>query len=328
MSDVAAMAGVSHQTVSRVLNEHAYVRAETRDRVLAAIDQLGYRRNQAARTLVTSRSATIGIVSTNTTHYGPASTVLAIEMAAREAGLFVSIATLTSPAPEDAKAAVDQLMSQGADGIVVVAPLVEVARVLDRAPARIPIVVVAARRDVPADASAAYVAVDQYAGAKNVTAHLTELGHARIAHIAGPSGWFDAIERSRGFADHVALTDVEGRIVRADGWGARHGYEAGRMLARDVASGRVTAVVAGNDYLALGAIRAFGEQGIRVPGDVSIVGFDDIDGSAFLAPALTTVSQPFDTLGATAIAALRTHGAPSQIAPAVVVRESTTAPRA
>ncbi len=327
MADVAALAGVSHQTVSRVLNGNAHVRPETRDRVASAIDQLGYRRNQAARTLVTSRSATVGIVATNTTHFGPASTVLAIELAARRAGLFVSIATLTSWAPRDVASAIDQLMSQGVDGIVVVAPIDEVARELDRLSTRIPIVAVAARRNAPMGSAVAYVSVDQHAGASRATQHLLDLGHTKLAHIAGPPGWFDATERARGFAEQAVAAGAQTTTVRAEGWDARCGFEAGLRLAEEVTAGRVSAVIAGNDYLALGAIRALGERRIRVPQDVSIVGFDDIDGSAFLVPALTTVHQPFADLGGAAIDTLLRRRAPAQIVPEVVVRESTAPTR-
>ncbi len=333
MADVAAEAGVSHQTVSRVLNGHAYVRDDTRERVLAAIRALGYRPNQAARTLATSRSATVGIVTTGTTHYGPASTVLAIEEAARAGGYFVSIAALDSREPGAAAAVLDQLITQGVDGIVVVAPLVDVARLVDEVSPRIPVVVVAARRDAPEDSPVRYVAVDQRAGSVRATTHLADLGHERIAHIEGPTGWFDAIERSRGFSDAIDRAGVQGTIVPAQGWSARHGYEVGVRLAEDVGRGRITAVFAGNDYLALGATRALWERGIRVPEDVSIAGFDDIDGSGFLVPSLTTVRQPFARLGAAAVRGLieAWDGAEASdgatIEPEVVVRESTVPPR-
>ncbi len=331
MADVAAEAGVSHQTVSRVLNGHAYVRDDTRERVLAAIRALGYRPNQAARTLATSRSATIGIVTTGTTHYGPASTVLAIEEAARAAGYFVSIAALNSRDSGAAAAVLDQLITQGVDGIVVVAPLVDVARLVDDVAPRIPVVVVAARRDTPEGSSVRYVAVDQRAGAVRLTARLIELGHERIAHIEGPSGWFDAIERSRGFADALEVAGARGVVIPAEGWSAQHGYDVGARLADEVAGG-VTAVFAGNDYLALGAMRALWERGVEVPDGVSVAGFDDIDGSGFLVPSLTTVRQPFSRLGAAAVAGLidAWGGADAPdaaaIAPELVERDSTAPP--
>lgn len=323
MADVAAAAGVSHQTVSRVLNGHEYVRAETRERVQAAIDALGYRRNQAARTLVTRRSATIGLVTTGTTHFGPSSAALAIEEAARDAGLFVSIAALPSPDAAAAARVFDQLMAQGVDGVIVVAPLVAVAQALDDVTPPVPVVVVAARRDVPAHSSVRYVAVDQHAGAAEVVDHLVSLGRDRIAHIHGPDTWFDALERARGFGDAVERAGARGTVVRADGWGAEDGHRVGRELVRGVRAGEITAVAAANDYLALGALRAFAEEGIRVPDDVAVAGFDDIDGSGFLVPSLTTVRQPFARLGAVALRAAGCDEAPvAALAPELVVRES------
>jgi len=332
MADVAAAAGVSHQTVSRVLNGHAYVRDETRERVQDAIRSLGYRRNQAARTLVTSRSATIGIVATGMAHHGPASTVLAIEQAARVADHFVSLAALTSRDAGAAPRVLDRLIDQGVDGIIVVAPTGGVARLVDELAPQIPVVVVAARRDTPDDSAAVYVAVDQSAGSARVAQHLAALGHERAAHIEGPAGWFDAIERSRGFADAAARHGLEVSVVHAADWGAEHGYRAGQSLVPHVEAGAVTAVFAASDHLALGAIRAFWDSGIRVPEDVSVVGFDDVDGSGYFMPALTTVRQPFDRLGDAAVRGLiaqwdaRVPQGSSRIDPEVVVRGSTAPP--
>lgn len=322
MADVAASAGVSHQTVSRVLNEHSYVKESTRERVLAAIDELGYRRNQAARTLATSRSATIGIIATDTAHFGPSSTVLAVEQAARDAHLFVSIATVASDVPG---AAIDQLMAQGVDGIVVVAPHVEIAHLLDATPVHIPIVVIAARSDAPSDTSVTYIAVDQAAGAAGVADRLVTLGHRGLAHLAGPLDWFDAIERSRGFTERASTHGASVRVHETGGWGAKHGYDAAHALVSEIRSGQVTAVFAANDYLAIGATRAFNEAGLRVPDDVSLVGFDDIEGSAFSSPTLSTVQQPFAELGVAAVEALSAGSARSHLLPTLIERESLSA---
>ncbi|NHI16704.1 LacI family DNA-binding transcriptional regulator [Microbacterium excoecariae] len=323
MADVAERAGVSHQTVSRVLNDHAYVREETRARVLDAIGELGYRRNQAARTLVTTRTATIGVVTTSTAHSGPAQTVLAIEAAARDRGYFVSLASVGSRDPREV---FDQLLNQGVDGIVVVAPLAEVAAVVDRHPLAVPCVVVAAR----GEGAALDVAVDQRRAARDLTRHLLAEGHTRIAHLEGPRGWFDAIERSGGFAEAMAEGGAEPRIVPAGGWAAADGYRAAALLAEEIAAGEVTAILAANDLLAIGALRACSERGIEAPRDVAVAGFDDIDGAAFLRPSLTTVAQPFADLGAAAVDTLVAAGQGAPPAGAVrirarlVVRESTT----
>ncbi|GAB3273530.1 LacI family DNA-binding transcriptional regulator [Microbacterium lacusdiani] len=337
MADVAARAGVSHQTVSRVLNGHAYVRPETRDRVLAAIEDLGYRPNQAARALVTARTATVGILTAATTHFGPASTVLAIEAAARSEGYFVSVAALAGDDSASAREVLDQLMNQGVDGVVVVAPLEDVARLIDDLAPAVPVVVVAARPDIPAETSVRYVCVDQHRGSSLATRHLLELGHSRIVHVAGPDGWYDAARRVTGYTEAMAEAGHPARTVAAEGWSADRGYEIGRALAAEIGGADgPTAIVAANDYLSLGLLKAFWESGVRVPQDVAVVGFDDIDGSGFLVPALTTVRQPFAELGEAALRALLDHwsagaaastgGMVAVIPPVLVVRDSTAPP--
>lgn len=335
MADVAERAGVSHQTVSRVLNGHSYVKPATRERVLAAIDELGYRRNQAARALVTARTATIGILTSGSTHYGPTRTVLAVEAAARAGGYFVSVGSLSGAG--SARPVFEQLMNQGVDGVVVVAPLDEVAHLIDDVAPAVPVVVVAARPDIPEHSPIRYVAVDQFRGATLATEHLLGLGHTSILHVAGPDGWYDAAQRTAGYAAVLAGRGLEPRVIPAGGWSARHGYDAGLALADMVrADHGPTGIFAANDYLAMGLLRAFWERGVRVPDDVSLVGFDDIDGSGFLVPALTTVRQPFRAVGEAAMSALLEHwsaeaeedagGLISVIPPELVVRDSTAAP--
>ncbi len=327
MNDVAAVAGVSHQTVSRVLNGHAYVRGETRERVLAAIETLGYRRNQAARALVTARTGVLGVMTAGTTQFGIASAVLAIERAARAAGYFVSLASLASPGAGAAADVLDRLMDQGVDGVVVIAPTREVARLIDGIDLPVPVVVVAARDDVTDRGAARYVSIDQRAGAAAATRHLLALGHERVAHVQGEDDWFDAIERARGYADMMRASGGGPLIVRAGGWSARQGHAAGARLVEEVRRG-VTAVFCANDYLAIGAVHALAESGLRVPDDVSVVGFDDIDGSAHLLPPLTTVRQPFARLGDEVLRAIEGAEAPLvTVAPELVVRASTAQPR-
>src|SRR4051812_47482673 len=190
MADVARAAGVSHQTVSRVLNGSASVRPETRDRVVRAVRELDYRRNSVARALVTGRSRTLGVVTFDTTLYGPASTLLAFERAAHEQGYFVSIVSLASLDRPSALTAIGRLAAQGVDGVVVVAPQEGSARVLRDLPASVPVVAVEAGPDdgIPV------VAVDQYGGALAATRHLLELGHETVWHVAGPPDWLEAHE--------------------------------------------------------------------------------------------------------------------------------------
>ncbi len=338
MSDVASLAGVSHQTVSRVLNDHPNVRPGTRERVLAAIAELGYRRNRAARALVTSRSSTIGILTVGNANFGPASTVLAVEAAARAQGYFVSVSSLEAFDAVAAKTALGHLVDQGIDGIVVVAPLVDVARVVEGAGLQVPAVIVAANPDaVPTD-SLRYVCTDQRLAAREATEHLLGLGHRRIAHVSGEMAWIDALERNgawRATMEEHGLAAVE---YAAGGWTAETGYAVGRRIADEIAAGDgPTALFAANDYIAIGLLRAFWERGLRVPEDVSVVGVDDLQDSAYFIPGLTTVRQPFTAMGQAAMQALLgiAAGQPradgrfeAVLEPELVVRDSTAPPPA
>ena len=325
MADVARLAAVSHQTVSRVLNDHPNVRAETRERVLAAIDDLGYRRNFAARALVTRQTRMLGVVSFDTTLYGPASTVYGIEQAARAAGYFVSIVSLKTITHASVREAIGFLTDQGVDGIVVVAPQRTAARALKDLPPGIPAVAVEGGRagGVPA------VSVDQVAGARQAVEHLLELGHETVWHVAGPSDWLEAEGRIKGWRKALMAADrLVPELVEGD-WSPRSGYEAGRRL---VELGDVTAVFVANDQMALGLLRAFTELGVSVPDQVSVVGFDDIPESEFFSPPLTTVRQDFDEVGRRCIDLLLRRiqfegtGYERTLVPASLVVRSSTGP--
>ncbi|MEU4575893.1 MULTISPECIES: LacI family DNA-binding transcriptional regulator [Nonomuraea] len=325
MADVAREAGVSHQTVSRVLNEHPNVRGETRTRVLEAIDKLGYRRNLVARALVTRHSRTLGVVSFDTTLYGPASTVYGIEQAARAAGYFVSIVSLKSIDRSGVRDALDYLADQGVDGIVVVAPQRSAAQALADLPLDIPAVAVEGGEagDVPV------VCVDQVEGGRLATEHLLSLGHETVWHVSGPSDWLEAEGRVAGWRAALEAAGRETPEPLAGDWSPRSGYEAGRRLA---AMRDVSAVFVANDQMALGVLRAFTEQGVRVPGQVSVVGFDDIPESEFFSPPLTTVRQDFGAVGRHSIGMLlrQIEGGGEHerlVVPPAFVRRASTAPR-
>ncbi len=297
MADVAKEAGVSHQTVSRVLNDHPNVRTETRTRVLEAIDKLGYRRNLVARALVTKHSRTLGVVSFDTTLYGPASTVYGIEQAARAAGYFISIVSLKSIDKTGVRDALDYLADQGVDGIVVVAPQRSAAQALADLPLDIPVVAVEGGEagEVPV------VCVDQVEGGRLATQHLLDLGHETVWHVRGPGDWLEAEGRVAGWRSALERAGREAPEPLAGDWSPRSGYEAGRSLA---SMAGVTAVFVANDQMALGVLRAFTEKGVRVPGQVSVVGFDDIPESAFFSPPLTTIRQDFGAVGRHSIGVL------------------------
>ncbi|MEV7176150.1 LacI family DNA-binding transcriptional regulator [Kitasatospora sp. NPDC093679] len=323
MADVAKLAGVSHQTVSRVLNGAPHVRPGTRDKVLAAIRELDYRPNSAARALVTRRSQTLGVVSFASTLYGPASMLDGIEQAARSAGYFVSVASLRSLDARSVQEAVDRLRDQGVEGVAVIAPQISAVGAVSRLSSSVPVVAVGSgsRSRVP------MVAVDNLTGAAAATRHLLDLGHGTVHHVAGPAGWLETQDRLDGWRRTLEESGAPVPQVYSGDWSARSGYEAGRQIAADP---EVTAVFCANDHMALGLLRALHEAGRPVPGEISVIGFDDIPESAYFTPPLTTVRQDFGELGRRALELLveelagvahaRSH---VLVAPEMVLRRST-----
>ncbi len=326
MTDVAKLAGVSHQTVSRVLNDSPQVRAETRERVLAAVETLGYRPNAMARGLVSRRSKVLGVVTFDTVLFGPASMMLGIERAARAAGYGVSIATLETVDRPSVLAAVNTLADQGVDGVIVIAPQQTTAAALHSMPRQLVVVAVEAGQDAGLPAAA----VDQFEGTRLAVRHLLDLGHRTVWHVSGPAGWLEARDRAEGWRRALEAAGAEIPPLIGGDWSARSGYEAGLVLA---AQSGVTAVFAANDQMALGLLRAFAERGIRVPEDVSVVGFDDIPEAAYLTPPLTTMRQDFDEVGRRSMQLLlqllesdTDVPEPPPVVPTLVVRESTAPP--
>jgi DNA-binding LacI/PurR family transcriptional regulator len=290
MADVAKLAGVSHQTVSRVINGSDLVRPDTRERVLAAMRMLDYRPNTMARALATGRSRTLGVVSFDTTLYGPASTLFGIHRAAHDEGYFISTLSLRSLDRESFLGAVERLRGQGVEGILVIAPQTDAAHSVLQLPDDLAVVAVEAgpERGVPV------VAVDQVAGASEATRHLLELGHQTVWHVAGPEDWLEAQQRIAGWRQVLLASAARVPEIQVGDWSAGSGYEIGRRLAIDP---QVTAVFVANDQMALGLLRAMHEAGRAVPGDVSVVGFDDVPEAAYFTPPLTTVRQDFMEVG-------------------------------
>jgi len=328
MADVARLAGVSHQTVSRVLNAHPSVNPHTRERVETAIAQLGYRPNTAARALVTRSTRTLGVISVDTSNYGPSSTLFAIEGAARAAGYFVNFVSLRHVDRTHMKEAVDHLMGAGVDGLAVIAPLRSVVEALRGLTTDVPLVEVEAS-DVFAETG---LVVDQRGGAQDATRHLLELGHPTVVHVAGPPGWLEAEARVRGWQSALADAKREVPVMLQGDWSPRSGYEAGLELVGPVQRGEVSAVFVANDQMALGLLRALVEAGVSVPRDVSVVGFDDIPESAYYLPPLTTLRQDFGEVGRRCIDVLlaRIAGGTLPAAPALrpelLIRASTAPP--
>jgi DNA-binding LacI/PurR family transcriptional regulator len=323
---VARLAGVSHQTVSRVLNGHPNVSARTRRRVERAIAELGYRRNTAARSLVTRRSQAIGVLAAGTAQYGPANTLLGVQQAARNEGYAVSMASLTEVTPAGIHDALEHFLLQSVDGIVVIVPHQTMLRSLRTVTVTVPLVAVG----FGTDGRLTVAAVNQRAGAGLAVQHLVSLGHTSIAHVSGPQDWMDAAARAEGWRRALEEAGLpEGVLVEGD-WSAGSGYRAGLELA---AAGSVTAVFAANDQMALGVLRAFNEAGLHVPDDISVVGFDDQPEAGYFVPPLTTVNQGFKELGARCIRMLLSDmahgpsGAASVLNPKLVLRGSTAAPK-
>ncbi len=295
--DVAKAAGVSHQTVSRVLNDHPSIREATKERVLQVMEQLQYRPNRAARTLVTSKSRTIGILAaTSASHYGPASSIGAIQDAAREAGYYVSTANMHNTETSGIQDALNHLVSQSVEGIVVIAPQKRVFDVISELQVSVPYVTMQSSSDSPHT-----VSVDQRGGARLATRHLIERGHRMIYHLAGPQDWIEAEERMAGFLEEMSAQDIPTTAPILGDWSADFGYRAGRELLR---FRDFTAIFSSNDQMALGLIHAIRDAGLDCPRDVSIVGFDDIPEAAHFWPPLTTVRQDFTELGRRCVAQL------------------------
>ena len=323
--DVARLAGVSHQTVSRVINDSPSLRAETRQRVLDVMEQVQYRPNRAARALVTSRSRTIGVLTAQSSQYGPASSIAAIESAAREAGYLVTTTNLPSSDEAAIQVALGHLVDQAVEGLVVVAPQVRVREVIASMSLDVPYVTM--QSDGLGDAHD--LSVDQIAGARLATRHLLDLGHRDIYHLAGPQDWVEAEARMRGFLDAMSAADAPTTAPILGDWTAEFGFYAGREMLR---LRDFTAIFSSNDQMALGLIHAVRDAGLDVPGDVSIVGFDDIPEAAHFWPPLTTVRQDFAEVGRRCVALLldgmgdtgdRYRGT---IMPELVVRASTGPP--
>lgn len=327
MNDVARLAGVSHQTVSRVLNDHPSVRPQTRDRVMEAIAELGYRRNLAARALVTRRTATIGVITSGSALFGPQRAFVAIEEAAREAGYILAAATVKRPTPLAMNTLLDHLLSQNVEGIVIIAPQREVIEALKSFECSVPVVVLADAQEMPAHIST--VSLDQVETGRLAVRHLAELGHREIAHISGPLDWTDARGRLEGWrseCEALGLNPVP--LIQSD-WSSERGYEVGCDLVR---AGVPTAIFAANDMIALGVMRALYETGLRVPHDVSVIGVDDVPGASQFIPPLTTIHHQFARMGRQIIATLLAaiNGADVSnvvLAPELVVRRSTAEPR-
>ena len=327
MVDVARLAGVSAQTVSRVSSGYPGVLDETRQLVLAAIAELGYRPNSAARALKSGRFHTIGVIMFTLSTTGNMRTLEAIATAALAEGQAVTLLPpVKVPADGGAPGAFPRLREEAVDGVIIVMerhliPLADIS-----IPPGIPIVV------ADSDAGDEYPVVDtdQAAGAASAVRHLLDLGHRNVWHIAGPHESFAAqrrVDAWEGVLRESGITPPP--VIRGD-WTAESGYRAGLQLATEESC---TAIFSGNDHMALGVLRALDERGRRVPEDISVVGFDDVPESSSFLPPLTTVHQDFAEVGRRCVeGVLRQIRSGSSergtflVPTRLIVRQSTSAP--
>lgn len=328
MVDVARAAGVAHVTVSRVLNNHPSVRPATRERVLRAIEDLGYRRNNVARALKSGNSKTIGVVIAGSELFELPKVLSGVEAAARRAGYWVNLASWQGGTAADLASTVDRLTDQAAEGIAIIADRPVAVTQLEQMVTRVPVSVVMSG-DVQ-NIGVTSVELDQRLGASLVVGHLHSHGHRDIVHLSGRLDVYDARARLDGWREAMAAQGFADAEWYEGDFTAKSGYELAMRLVDE--QDLPTAIFTGNDQMAMGVFAAFAQAGVHVPNDVSVVGFDDITGADFLVPSLTTVRQDFVALGSTSIERLVANidgeaAAHHLIEPTLVPRASSAAPR-
>ncbi|WP_431954658.1 LacI family DNA-binding transcriptional regulator [Actinacidiphila sp. bgisy167] len=290
MADVAKLAGVSAQTVSRVSNGFPGVLEETRQQVLAAMKELGYRPNSAARALKRGEFRTIGVILFNLSSTGNMRTLEAVASSAAREGYATTLLPVTVPTQDGVRGAFTRLGELAVDGVVMIMEVHLLDAMTVALPPTAPVVV------VDSDAGDQYCVVDtdQASGARAAVQHLLDLGHRTVRHVAGPKESFAAERRVSAWRSALEEAGREVPPLLRGDWSAESGYEAGLHIAQDPSC---TAVFVANDQMALGLLRALSEHGRRVPEDVSVVGFDDIPEAATYVPPLTTIHQDFAEVG-------------------------------
>ncbi len=332
LRDVAEAAGVHAATASRALNPatRALVNADTARRVIKVAEQLGYRANPIARGLKTSKSGTVGLVIPDLTNPLFPPIVRGIEEVLETAG-YSGLIVNTDNDPTREKMQIELLRSRQVEGLIVATARVDHPLLEHLHREGVPMVMVNRRPegvDVPS------ITPDDAAGIQLAVRHLAELGHTRMAHVAGPPTTSTGVTRARAFGAAVrdlGLDDDPALVTTADHWSEDAGAAGLRRLYDNGAE--FTAIVAGNDLIALGCYDVFAERGIRCPDDVSVVGFNDMPFLDKLRPPLTTIAIPHQQIGAEAARLLLdaiadpTRGARSvMLAPSLVVRGSTAPP--
>jgi LacI family transcriptional regulator len=328
IKDVARAAGVSVASVSRALNGHGSVTEDTRKRILEAAGQLRYVPHAGARSLITRRTDTIGVLLPDLHGEFFSELIRGMDSAARASGRHLLISSSHGSASEAAQAL--RTLQGRVDGLLIMSPHADTRMLAANLPATLPTVLMNTRI---AAGSYAALSVDNRGGADGMVRHLLACGYRRIAFISGPEHNFDADERLRGYRDAMALEPSASATVLRGDFSEGSGYRAGvELCAR---SERPDAIFAANDMMALGCLFALTERGLRVPGDVALAGFDDIPIARFVTPPLTTVRVRIAELGRLAfehLAMLIDDGGcerkTERLECALVVRQSTRSPAA
>lgn len=301
MKDVAQAAGVSTQTVSRVINNVSYVSAKTRHRVEAVIEELGYRPSTLARSLSQQRSYTLGVVVFGLVHIGPALTLNGIADAAEKQDYMLLMKELDDHYDNSTvKSVIDSLISHQVDGIIWAAPEIGNSHswmkdYLDSVPVPIIFLAMKPREDVPS------VTTDNYQGAVLAVHHLLDTERKKIAHLSGPLSWWEAAERKQGWIDTLlnAGLDVSEEYWTEGDWSAKSGELAFIQLLEKYPE--MDAIFVANDQMALSVLQQAHLRGVSIPDELSVIGFDNIDEAEYFFPALTTIEQDFQLLGETAV---------------------------
>jgi len=290
IKEVASVAGVSTQTVSRVINERPDVAPETRQRVQEVIKNLNYRPSALARSLISQRSHTLGVVTAGLRHIGPSRTLSGITVAAEEAGYSVLLKELPQYDTEDITPIFQAFLSLHVDGIIWAVPEVgENHTWVNHPPADIEVPLVYITME-PRD-NLSIVSVDNYLGGKMAITHLLEEGYRKIGHISGPLDWWESRQRLSAWKDALieAGLDVDDKHFVEGNWSSASGALAIEKLYDQYPD--MDAIFVANDQMALSVMQFFWEKNIRIPDDVGVVGFDNIAESPFFSPPLTTIQQ-------------------------------------
>ncbi|MBC7228698.1 MAG: LacI family DNA-binding transcriptional regulator [Thermoflexales bacterium] len=330
IQDVARRAGVSRQTVSRVLNNKGEVRPETRERVLAAIEELNYRPNAVARSMVRGHTCTLGCIAPSLTDFTFASIIEGAQAEARRQGYF--ILTGSAPTEREVESLLEEFLHRQVDGLMVFNPYADgrFRYLLPLIQNGVPVVYLG---NTPRNEPVSSVRCDDRDGGFQATRYLLALGHTTIATIIGPANEECVDDRLDGYRRALEENglSVDDRLIVQGDWSAISGYRAARSLLETGIP--FTAIFAQNDQMAIGAIRALREAGLQVPRDVSVIGFDDIPLASYFDPPLTTLRQPMTELGEHAarllISAIREPGLTPErrLLPARIVERASCAAR-